>query len=84
MDREQVVVKELKEGALKVVQKKLERIGECGVWIVLQPNKLNGTCLSAEECRDNARLRYGLKPIGLCTHCNVCGAGFTVEHGLSC
>ena len=84
VEGEQAVVKELMEGASKAVQKKLGRIGECGAWIVLQPNKLNGTCLSAEEWRDNARLRYGLKPIGLCTHCDGCGAGFTVEHGLSC
>ena len=71
-------------GASKATQKRLGRIGECGAWVVLQPNKFNGTCLTAEEWRDNARLRYGYRPTGLCSHCDGCGAGFTIEHGLSC
>ena len=77
-------VKRRMEGASKATQKKLGRIGECGAWLVLQPNKLNGTCLTAEEWRDNARIRYGYRPVDLCSHCDGCGAGFTVEHGLSC
>ena len=84
VDSEKELVKEWMEGASKATKKQLERIGECGAWIVLQPNRLNGTCLSAEEWRDNARIRYGIKPAGLCTHCDGCGAGFTIEHGLSC
>jgi hypothetical protein len=36
------------------------------------------------EFRDNLRLRYGLRPLELQERCDGCGAGFTVQHGLSC
>ena len=48
------------------------------------PDRVYNTCLTAEEWRDNARIRYGLRPTDLCSHCDGCGSGFTVEHGLSC
>ena len=84
MAEEAAFVGELKEKASKAVAKRLERIGEAGAWLTVLPNKLDGTLLSAEEWGDNARLRYGLRPIGLCDHCDGCGAGLTVEHALSC
>ena len=33
---------------------------------------------------DNIHLRYGLRPLALCLHCNGCGEGFSIEHALSC
>ena len=38
-----------------------------------------------EEWRDNARIRYGLRPAGLCEWCDgvCCNVGFSVEHVLS-
>ena len=84
IEAEQAFVEKLSASASKAVKKRLERIGQCGNWLTSPPNKLNGNLLSAEEWRDNARLRYGLRPIGLCERCDGCGAGFTVEHGLSC
>ena len=30
------------------------------------------------------RVRYGLKPLGLCNVCDACNAPFTVAHALSC
>ena len=66
------------------MKKRLARIGESGAWLTQTPDKLNGTLLSMEEWRDNVRLQYGMRPVGLCERCDGCGAGFTVEHGLSC
>ena len=51
----------------KAVTKRPERMGKTGAWLTVMPNLLNGTLLSAEEWRDNARLRYGLRPVvGVC------------------
>jgi hypothetical protein len=85
-DAEKAKVEQMKASGSKPVKKRLERIGQCGAWLTTTPNKLNGNLLSMEEWRDNVRLRYGLKPIGLCERCDGvgCNAGFTVEHGLSC
>ena len=84
LDSELGALAELKVGASKQTKKRLERIGRTGKWLTIPPNKLDGTLLSKEEWRDNARLRYGWKPMDLCSHCDGCGAGFTVEHALSC
>ena len=84
VDGETAVVKGMMIGATKLVRKRLERIGETGAWLTVLSDKLYETCLSAEEWRDNARIRNGLRPTGLCSHCDGCGAGFTVEHGLNC
>ena len=48
------------------------------------PSRLHGTELSAEEWRDNARLRYNLNPLSMPSACDGCGAKMTVEHALSC
>ena len=84
LDREEAAVKAMVEVSSKAVGKRLERIGETGSWLTVLPDRLNKTCLSADEWKDNARIRYGLRPVGLCSHCDGCGAGFTVEHGLNC
>ena len=81
---EQAFVAELKGKAKKDVRRRLERIGETGAWLTVAPNKLAGNLLSAEEWRDNTRLRYGMRPLGLCDRCDGCGARFTVEHALQC
>ena len=84
VDGEKKVVRGMMELASKAVKKRLERIGQTGAWLTMIPNRLNGTLLSMEEWRDNARLRYGMRPGGLCTHCDGCRAHFTIEHGLNC
>ena len=48
------------------------------------PNKLNVTLMSRDEWLDNTWLRYGFKPMGICSHCDGGATPFTVEHGLSC
>jgi hypothetical protein len=84
VEGEQAFLKGMMATSSRAVKKRLERIGECGAWLSTTPNKLNGNLLSMEEWRDNARLRYGWRPIGLCERCDGCGAGFSVEHALSC
>jgi hypothetical protein len=64
--------------------KRLERIGETGAWLTAAPNVRKGTALSADEWRDNARLRYGLRPHKLQDRCDGCGKGFSVDHGINC
>jgi len=47
-------------------------------------NWLNGTRLSADEWRDNIRLRYNHSPLEMPTACDGCGAKMSVKHALSC
>ena len=72
------------EGALKTMKKRLDRIGECGIWISMMPHKLHGTLLSRGEFCDNILLPYGLRPLALCSHCDGCGEDFSIKHSLSC
>jgi hypothetical protein len=58
--------------------------GAAGLWLSVIPDCLNGNSLSAEEFRDNLRLRYNLLPLDMPQLCNGCGAPMTVEHALCC
>ena len=54
-------------------------------WPELQGSGLNGSnSLSAEEFRDNLRLRYNLLPLDMPQLCDGCGVPMTVEHALCC
>eukprot|EP00804_Cyclotella_cryptica_P019798 CCRYP_009693-RA/>CCRYP_009693-RA protein AED:0.29 eAED:0.30 QI:0/0/0/1/0/0.14/7/0/1059 len=66
------------------VKKRLDRMKETGAWLAVIPDRFSGTALSLQEWHDNLSLRYGKTPKGLPRKCDGCGAGFTVEHGLSC
>ena len=48
------------------------------------PNRFSGTELTREEWFDNVAIRYGKRPSNLPDQCDGCGAGLTLEHGLSC
>ena len=48
------------------------------------PRIINGTNMSSLEFRDALRIRYGLTPINLASHCNGCGAPFTISHAMCC
>ena len=50
----------------------------------MMPHKLNGTLLMRDQWQDNLRLQCGLRPLGICAHCNGCVVNFSIEHGLSC
>jgi len=56
--------------------------GAAGLWLSVIPDCLNGNSLSAEEFRDNLRLRYNLLLLDMPQLCDGCGAPMTVEHAL--
>jgi hypothetical protein len=51
-------------------------------WLSVFPNRLNGTGLSADEWRDNVRIRYNHSPLDMPATYDGCGAKMTVEHAL--
>ena len=55
-----------------------------GVWLTVVPSRLNGTSISADEWRDNVRLRYNHLPLDMPQQCDGCNEHLTVEHALSC
>ena len=61
---------------------RLERAMVAGAWITVVPYLLNGATLSAEDFRDNLRIRFRLLPLYLHQTCNGCGDKLTVEHSL--
>ena len=65
-------------------QRRMDRARKTGAFLTAIPNRANGTALSAEEFRDNIRLRYNLAPLEMPQRCDGCGAKMTVEHALSC
>ena len=72
------------DAATPVVARRLKRSKQTGAWLTALPHNLNGTVLSAEEFRDNLRLRCGLQPQHLPARCDGCSDRFTVEHALQC
>ena len=66
------------------VARRDKRNSAAGAWLSVFPNRLNGTDLSADEWRDNVRLRYNHSPLDMPAACDGCGAKMTVEHALSC
>ena len=64
--------------------RRMKRSQETGAWLTATPHVLNGTVLSAEEFRDNLRLRFGLDPLHLPDRCDGCSQPFTVEHAMQC
>ncbi|KAL7463315.1 hypothetical protein ACHAXS_003701 [Conticribra weissflogii] len=65
-------------------QHRLARAKVGGSWLTVIPKAINGTILSAEEFRDNLRLRYGLTPEFLPKTCDGCNKTFTITHALNC
>ena len=84
VEEESEFVKGLAAGAPKGLKRRLARVGKVGAWKTVTPSRLNGTLLLREEFFDNMRLSYGMRPHDLCERCDGCGAGFSVEHALSC
>ncbi len=75
-----------KRGRGKPAEKRRWRKAERGTGSFLSaiPNKLNGTCLSAEQWRDGVRILFNLEPLDMPQHCDGCGAKMTVDHAASC
>ena len=76
--------KKLKAKAAPADARRMQRATDTGAWLTTMPNSLNGTELSADEFKDNLRLRFGLCPTSLPHRCEGCNERFTVEHALSC
>ena len=86
IEEEQAFIEELKErwrGSANA-RRRLARAGETGAWLTVMPSRRYDSILSREEFQDNVRLRFGLRPLGLCDRCDGCGAAFSVEHALNC
>ena len=65
-------------------QRRLRRAPENGAWLSMLPTTYNQSCLSADEFRDNLRLRYGLTPNHIPSKCDGCGEKFTSTHAMCC
>ncbi len=57
---------------------------DTGQWLSAVPSLVNGTELARQEFRDALLLRLALSPRDLESHCDGCGAKFSVSHGLAC
>ncbi|KAL7525289.1 hypothetical protein ACHAXR_000939, partial [Thalassiosira sp. AJA248-18] len=87
LEREQDFLDGRAEGASDVKRRDLCNCSNgawAWAWVRIIPSRLNGTNLSADECRDNWRLRYNLAPLDMPQHYDGCSARMTVEHALSC
>jgi len=76
--------KRMSSAAKPADARRMARAKETGAWLTATPNTLNGTELSADEFRDNLRIRLGLIPASLPQQCVGCSNQFTVEHAMSC
>ena len=65
-------------------KRRIKRNQVAGIWLALIPSRLNGNDLSAEEFRDNLRIRQNLAPENMPPTCDGCGDKMTVEHALAC
>ena len=66
------------------VKKRMERSTAAGAWLSTIPDRFSGTELTKDEWLDNVAIRYGRRPANLPDFCDGCGAGLTLDHGLSC
>ena len=66
------------------VKKQMEHAAIAGAWLSTVPDRFSGTELTKEEWFDIIAIRYCNRPANLPDQCNGCGAGLTLEHGLSC
>ncbi|KAL7474494.1 hypothetical protein ACHAW6_000466, partial [Cyclotella cf. meneghiniana] len=62
----------------------MERATASGVWLSTIPDRFSGIELTKDEWFNNFAIRYGWHPANLPDQCDGCGAGLTLEHGLSC
>ena len=60
------------------------RIQRTRAWLLVLSLTVNGMELGAQEWRDSFFLRYGIKTPDFPSHCDGCGAPFTIYHALDC
>ncbi|KAL7474337.1 hypothetical protein ACHAW6_000312, partial [Cyclotella cf. meneghiniana] len=66
------------------IEKRMEQATVAGVWLSTIPDRFSGTELTKDKWFNNVTIRYGWRPANLPDQCDNCGAGLTLEHGLSC
>ena len=66
------------------ISQQIKTSAETGAWLHTIPTTYNGTELSAQELRDRQPLCYCCEPLNLHSHCDGCGAKFSITHALSC
>ena len=71
-------------GGKNLLARTISRGGKTGQWLTVLPSTVSGTELGCNEFRDALRLRYGRSLANLPSHCDGCGASFSLEHALSC
>ena len=65
--------------------RRIKRSQLTGAWLTATPSADFGTALSSTEFRDSLRIRHGLLPLDLPSHCDACPSSrFTVGHALQC
>ncbi|KAL7480493.1 hypothetical protein ACHAW6_006188 [Cyclotella cf. meneghiniana] len=65
-------------------QEKMELTTTAGAWLSTIQKRFSGTKLTTDDLLDNIAIQCGQRPANLPDQCNGCGAGLTLEHGLSC
>ena len=66
------------------VKKRMEQATAASAQLLTIPDRFSGTELTKDEWLENVAIRYGRRPADLPDHCDGCGSGLTLEHGLSC
>ena len=66
------------------VKKWMEQATAAGAWLLTILDRFSVTELTKDEWFNNIAIRYGGSPADLPDHCNGCGTGLTLEHGLNC
>ena len=63
---------------------RLGRIQHTGEWLSVLPTTVTGKELGLQELRDSLFLHYGIDTPDFPSHCNGCGAAFSICHALDC
>ncbi|CEM17529.1 unnamed protein product [Vitrella brassicaformis CCMP3155] len=53
-------------------------------WVTCRPDAEDHTDLTPDEFRDNMAIRYAYEPPKMPTHCDGCGAAYSLDHALNC
>ena len=72
----------LGRGPGRCIEQRLGLIQRTGAWLPVLPLTVNGKKLWAQELRESLFLPYGINPLDLPSHCDACGAAFTIYHAL--
>ena len=72
------------EGAPVLHECRLQRAAKTRAWLTVQPSRVNGAKLGAQECRNALFLRYCLEPQDLPMYCDRIQSKCSINHSLDC